>query len=221
MLHVRRFPFVTRLTLPAGTVDLARDIPAEEIELIATKAMLASRDGLSSRAHQPAAGGRARRSRRPGLFRGGRPVPEHDPGRPAGVHGRGAAHPFCGTSFLYRTFPFWIATFLDRTLILIVPLLVVLVPLINFFPQIGRCACGRACIAGTASWARGGVASPGVLPPLERWLATLDRIERAAAGVRIPASFASEAYTLREHVGFVRRAVIAKGAGAGSAAPEG
>ena len=25
--YVRRFPHITRLTLPAGTVDLARDIP--------------------------------------------------------------------------------------------------------------------------------------------------------------------------------------------------
>ena len=46
--------------------------------------------------------------------------------------------------------------------------------------------------------------------PIEKWLADLDRIERAAERVRVPASFASEAYTLRKHIGLVRRAVMAK-----------
>jgi hypothetical protein len=41
-------------------------------------------------------------------------------------------------------------------------------------------------------------------------------IERAVAGIRIPASFASEAYTLREHVGLVRRAILARVAAAAS-----
>jgi hypothetical protein len=47
--------------------------------------------------------------------------------------------------------------------------------------------------------------------PIAQWLATLDRIERAVASVRPPVSFASEAYTLREHIALVRRAVRARG----------
>ena len=46
--------------------------------------------------------------------------------------------------------------------------------------------------------------------PIERWLADLDRIEQAAARIRTPVSHASEAYTLREHIGLVRRMVLAK-----------
>ena len=46
--------------------------------------------------------------------------------------------------------------------------------------------------------------------PIEKWLADLERIEHAVEGIRTPASFASEAYTLREHIGLVRRAVLAK-----------
>ena len=53
--------------------------------------------------------------------------------------------------------------------------------------------------------------------PIEHWLADLDRIERAVEHLRIPASFASEAYTLREHIGLVRRAVMAKAQGVGAA----
>jgi len=46
--------------------------------------------------------------------------------------------------------------------------------------------------------------------PIKQWLAYLDRIEQAAARMRTPRSFASEAYTLREHIALVRSAVMAK-----------
>jgi len=46
--------------------------------------------------------------------------------------------------------------------------------------------------------------------PLEKWLQDLDRIERAVENNKTPAKFASEAYTLREHVALVRRAVLAR-----------
>ena len=55
--------------------------------------------------------------------------------------------------------------------------------------------------------------------PIEKWLQDLDRIKLAVEGLKTPASFASEAYTLREHIALVRRAVLAKG-GEGRAATD-
>ncbi|MBK7792043.1 MAG: hypothetical protein IPJ62_05640 [Betaproteobacteria bacterium] len=46
--------------------------------------------------------------------------------------------------------------------------------------------------------------------PIEKGLADLDRIEHAVAQIRTPVGFASEAYTLREHIGLVRRAVTGR-----------
>ena len=46
--YVRRFPHVSHLVLPAGTFDLANDIPREDVNLIATEAMLVARDDLST-----------------------------------------------------------------------------------------------------------------------------------------------------------------------------
>ena len=52
---------------------------------------------------------------------------------------------------------------------------------------------------------------PGWTPiALERWLADLERIELGVGLVVTPASLGSEAYTLREHIDLVRRAVRAK-----------
>ena len=48
--------------------------------------------------------------------------------------------------------------------------------------------------------------------PIEQWLARLGRIEQAAARMGTPASYASEAYTLREHIALVRRSLPLKAA---------
>ena len=50
--------------------------------------------------------------------------------------------------------------------------------------------------------------------PVKRWLADLERIELGVEQVTTPASFASEAYTLREHIELVRRSITAKSAAA-------
>ena len=211
--YVRRFPHITRLVLPAGTVDLARDLPPDDVEMVATEAMLVAREGLHPAlvnlllevvrdAHDDQ-----------GYFEAAGEFPNTTqvdiPVSPAAVR-----HTRFGTSFLYRTFPFWVATFLDRTLILVVPLLVVLVPLINFLPQILRWRVRSRVFRwyGELALLEREVASYQGPPPLAKWTAALDRIERAVTGIRVPASFASEAYTLREHVGLVRRAIVAKAA---------
>ncbi len=46
--------------------------------------------------------------------------------------------------------------------------------------------------------------------PIDQWLQDLNRIALAVERIKTPSSFASEAYTLREHVGLVRDAVQAK-----------
>ena len=46
--------------------------------------------------------------------------------------------------------------------------------------------------------------------PAGKWLNDLDRIERSVARINTPAGFASEAYTLRQHIDFVRDAVKAR-----------
>ena len=41
--YVRRFPYITKLSLPRGSIDFALDIPSYDKDLIGTKAMLVAR----------------------------------------------------------------------------------------------------------------------------------------------------------------------------------
>jgi TRAP transporter TAXI family solute receptor len=209
--YTRRFPFLRRLTLPAGTIDFERNIPERDVTLIGAQAMLAARAdyhpalvSLLFDAAREIHGGQGE-FEAPGEFPGTARVdlPVSDD---ADHHRR------FGPSFLHRYLPFWAATFIERTIILLIPLVVVIVPLINLLPQILRWRVRSRIFRwyGELALLERDVRTRSGAPPIERWLADLDRIERAVEGIRTPASYASEAYTLREHVGLVRRAIVAK-----------
>ena len=44
--YTRRFGFLTAVTLPRGVVDLARDLPAADVHMVAPTATLVARDNL-------------------------------------------------------------------------------------------------------------------------------------------------------------------------------
>jgi len=214
--YPRRFPYITKLTLPAGTVDFARRIPAQEVKLIGTKAMLVARDGLppaiinllmeAARELHSGQGYFAANDEFPNTASVDLPV-----SKDASIHQR------FGPSLLHRYLPFFVATYVERLIVLLVPLLVVLVPIINFLPQVLRWRVrsriyrwyGELTLLERDVGARTGIL------PIKQWLADLDRIEHAAGRVRTPDSFASEAYTLREHIGLVRRTVLERASSQG------
>ena len=121
---------------------------------------------------------------------------------------------------MYRYLPFWAATYVEKAIILLLPLLVMVVPLVNFLPQFLRWRVRSRVYRwyGELTLMERDIATSrrkGALP-LAKWLHDLDRIERAVENNKTPAKFASEAYTLREHVGLVRGAVLAKAATSGT-----
>src|SRR5947207_5730294 len=134
-VYPRLFPHVTRLTLPAGMIDLARNVPPNQIDLIGTKAMLVARDTLHpalvnlliDAAHEIHAG--QGRFEAAGEFPGIAPVDLR-------VSPYADQHTRFGSSLFYQYLPFWAATLLERILIIIAPLVVVLVPLSTFLPRL-------------------------------------------------------------------------------------
>ncbi len=216
--YARRFPFLTKLTLPYGTIDLAINVPDQDVSMVGTKAMLVARDSLhpalvdllvdAAREIHGHQGYFETAGEFPGTAQVDIPVSPF-----ADEHKR------FGPSYLHRYLPFWLATFVERAIILIVPLIVVLVPLMRLLPQFLRWRVRSRIYRwyGELALLERDVATRQGALPVEQWLQDLDRVERAAEHIHTPASFASEAYTLREHIGLVRRAVLAK-AGAAAAA---
>ena len=209
--YPRRFPYITKLTLPAGTIDLASNIPNLDIELIGTKSMLAARDGLHPALINLLLDAAREIHGEQGYFEAAGEFPGTSP-VDLRVSAYADEHKRFGRSFLYRFLPFWVASIVERTIILVVPLLVVLVPLMTYLPQFLRWRVRSRIYRwyGELALMERDVATREGALPIEKWLHDLDRIERAVGQIRTPAKFASEAYTLREHIGLVRRAVLAR-----------
>ncbi|HEY1983108.1 MAG TPA: TAXI family TRAP transporter solute-binding subunit [Xanthobacteraceae bacterium] len=207
----RRLNFITKLTLPAGVIDLATNIPKDDVDLIGTKEMLAARDDFHPALIRLLLDAAREIHGRQGLF--------EDAGEFPGttqvdlrVSADADEHRRFGQSVLYRYLPFWVATLAERAIIIFLPLAAVLFPLFHYLPQLLRWQVRSRVYRWYGELAlleRDVAARTGPLP-MEKWLGDLERIERAVARIHTPAGFASEAYTLREHIALVRRAIIAR-----------
>jgi len=209
--YQRRYAHVTTLSLPPGTVDLALRIPEQEVSLFGTEAMLVSRPGLAPAITDLLVDAARELHGGQGYFEARTAFPN------TGVVDLPVAveadrHMRFGPSLLQRHLPFFVASYVERLVILLVPLLFIIVPLVNWLPQLLRWRARSRVYRWYGELAlleRDVDRRQGNLP-IERWLADLDRIEHAASHVRLPANTASEGYTLREHIGLVRRAILAR-----------
>jgi len=216
--YERRFPYITRLTLPPGAIDFGLGIPENEVSLIGTEAMLAARESIHPAIVNLLLDAAHGIHGQQGAFERAGEFPNIDPvDLPVAEQAR--HHQKFGPNFLHRYLPFWVATFVERALVILVPLLIIVPPLVNQLPALIRWRVRSRIYRHYGELAvleRDVERREGPLP-IADWLSTLDRIEHAAGTIRVPPSFASEVYTLREHVDLVRRTVLAKAAEASGA----
>ena len=136
--YVRKFPFLSRLLLPEGAMDLGKNSRRAPYRLIGPTVELVARKDL-----HPALSDTCNR-RRPGGARPAGPVSRR---RPVPGGRSSATSPSApdaeryyksGGQFLYKRLPFWLANLLDRMLVVVVPLLVLIVPLTKAAPALYR-----------------------------------------------------------------------------------
>ncbi|HSO60161.1 MAG TPA: TAXI family TRAP transporter solute-binding subunit [Desulfobacterales bacterium] len=209
--YAHRWPHISRLTLSEGTIDLERNVPQQQVSLIGTKAMLAARDGLHPAIINLLVDAAREIHAEQDEFKAAGEFPNTAP-----IDLRVSLHADnyrrYGASAVYNYLPFRVAAFLERAIILLVPMLVVLPPLLSYIPKFIRWRMRSRIYRwyGELALIERDVGSRQDLPPIDQWLRDLDRIEHAVEGVRTPACYASEAYTLRDHIDLVRRAVLAR-----------
>jgi TRAP-type uncharacterized transport system substrate-binding protein len=207
----RRLNFISTLKLPAGVVDLADNIPEKEVDLIGTKEMLAARKGLHPAIIHLLVDAAREIHGKQGLFEEAGEFPSTTQ-VDLPVSTDADQHRRFGRTIFYQYLPFWMAAFGERAIIILLPLAAILFPLFHYLPQLVRWHVRSRIYRWYGELAlleRDVDARTGDLP-IDRWLADLARIEEAVAGIHTPAGFASEAYTLREHISLVRRAIITR-----------
>ena len=207
--YVRRFSFLTRLQLPAGSIDLGKNIPAHDVNLVGPTVELISRARLHPALSDLLLEAAREVHGKPNLLqkRDEFPTPlEHE----FRISPEATRYYQSGKKFLYRSLPFWLASLVNRILVAFVPMVLVLVPGLKLIPAAYKWRIQLHIYR----WYRG-------LLRLERELNSpgaktddlrkrLDRIEQSVNRMKVPASFASQFYGLREHIGFVRERLQAQ-----------
>lgn len=204
--YARRFPYLTDVEVPMGAFDLGKNLPPAPVHTVAPTAELVARDSLhpalsdllieaAKEVH-----GRASLLQNAGEFPS--PVMHDFP-----ISDDAARYYKSGKGFLYRVLPFWLASLVDRLIVLVVPIVVVLIPGARLIPSLyawrvksriyrwygALIAIERSALDETAS-ADERAAS----------LAKLAEIEGAVNRLKMPLAYADQFYVLREHIGFVR-----------------
>jgi TRAP-type uncharacterized transport system substrate-binding protein len=203
--YTRLFPALSHVILPAGLLDLARKKPAADVHLLAATTNLVARDTLhpalvyllleaASEIHS--GGGWVHKA---GEF----PSPK---AQDFPLSDRAERFYKSGPPLLFDYLPFWVAIFVDRLVLLLVPTAVVLIPLIRIMPWFYSWRNRRKFFYWYGEL-KNLELEVRESPQPERaadYRARLDRIEAAVNDVQVPLGFFHEAYTLKQHIELVR-----------------
>ncbi len=202
--YARRFPDLSHVVLPRGVVDPARRYPSSAVHLLAPTTNLIIRKELHPalvylllKASVEINGGSSwvnEAGEFPTFSRHVDPISDQ-------------AQRFyrSGGSWLYAYMPFWAATFVERLILILIPLGMIIVPLIGIAPW-------------AYTWRHRSKYYPwyrelrnlekemleGPVENVEAYEKRLNRIEDAVSRIRTSVAFYDELYILREHVQIVR-----------------
>ena len=218
--YVRRFRYLSRIELPMGVLDLGRNLPDHAATLVGPTVELVARSDL-----HPALSDllieAAREVHGHGslLLRAGEfpsPVERDFP-----ISDDAARYYKSGKTFAYKHLPFWLASLVDRAVVLLVPLLVLVLPALRLLPNMYRWRVRNRIFKRYAQLMTLERESQQLQDPEEarRLLERVNVIERAVIEMRLPGQFADEAYVLRQHIGFVRARLAAAGQPPAAAQP--
>lgn len=204
--YARKLPYLSAVTLPRGVVDLSRDIPAEDVHLIAPTATLAARADVHPALVQLLMQAAARIHGEPGWFaRSGEFPNALDTDLPVSAE----AHRFLksGAPWLQRYLPFWLSNLIDRMWVALLSIIAVLIPLSRLVPPVYEFRVRSRVFRWYARLRDVEEAAARPDPDRAALMAALDEVEGRVSHISVPLSYADELYALRQHIDLVRSRV--------------
>lgn len=118
-----------------------------------------------------------------------------------------------GPTFLQRYLPFWLANFITRMRIMLLPLIVLLLPFFKLTPPLYRWRM-RSRIYRWYSELQALETKANreeIAANLDKYLTELDRIEKTVSDISVPLSYTEELYHLRSHIEMLRNNLLKTG----------
>jgi TRAP-type uncharacterized transport system substrate-binding protein len=203
---VALYPFLNKLVLPAGLVDMTQPRPPEDVLLIAPKSSLVVRNDLHPAIQYLLLEAAVEIHSTPGMFQttGQFPAPESIE-IPLSPYAREFYK--TGAPFLQRHLPFWLAALLEQPLVWIIPLVAILFPFFRLAPAIYDWVERRRVYKLYSELKR--VEDDLFFPAPSRQqkdlIERLDRLKDRATRLSVPTPFKPLVYSLRLHIDMVRQ----------------
>ena len=213
--YSRRFPFLSPALLPRGVVDLAANIPPQDVRLVAPTTTLLTRASTHPALLQlfALAGNEIHGSA--GWFKRAREYPKlaNSEGPVSAEAERSINN---DKPFLQRYLPFWVANLVERMWLVMGIILAIMLPLSRIVPPLYEFRVRSRIFRwyGQLRDIENRIDDPDATAGL---LDELGSLERRAEKISVPLSYASELYALRGNIGLVRKKLQGRPSGPGSA----
>ena len=206
---VALYPFLNKVIVPRGVMDLARDQPPADVTLIATKTNLVVRQDLHPALQYLLLNAATEIHSGPSIFNRANEFPAAE-AIDMPLSSEAARFYKSGLPFLHDYFPFWMAALLGKLIILLIPILAVLYPMMRFLPALYDWAMRSKVLRmyGELRLLEDEMANArGSGRDMREVITRLDRLEEQANHLRVPVAYASQLYMLRNHIDLVREGV--------------
>lgn len=212
---VQKFPSLSKIIFPRASTSIVNDLPQADITLLAATALLVSKDSLHPalvylllEAAKTVHGGEdyfTPLGTFPNLSTAEFPVSDES-----------TRYFKSGRPFLQRYLPFWLASFIERRLLILLPFMALLLGLLQALPRMTEARFKNRLVV----WYR-------EIKELEdeiwknrhptpdqiaKWRDEIENIDAHASQIRLPQRYFQDVYTLKQAIGVVRDR-IAKAAG--------
>ncbi|MCB1504901.1 MAG: TAXI family TRAP transporter solute-binding subunit [Hyphomicrobiaceae bacterium] len=204
--YTRRFPFLSRVVLPEGAIDLARNLPRTDVVMVAAQAALLARNTLHPALAWPLVDALKTVHSHGGMFQRVAEFPRaFDPEYPMSEDAERIYTN--GPPFFQRFLPFWLASLIERMIIMIVPIATILIPLVKIGPMIyewrirSRLLYWYGQLKGLERRLGSGAAPPNI----GELRGEIERIEEAVSTIPVPLHYSDRQYELRAAIDLVRQ----------------
>ena len=203
--YIRRIGYLHKLTMPRGAMNFGKDIPARDITLIGPTVELVARKNLHPALSDLLLAAAMEIHGRPALFqnRGEFPAALENE---LPISDDAKRYYKSGKTFLYRYLPFWLASLINRILVVFVPLVIILIPGLKSIPALFH---WRMKLRINRWYRQLLHVEQDALRPLDAGerdtlARRIDAIEAEVHKMKVPAAYGDQFYVLQTHISFVR-----------------
>ena len=208
---VQKFPSLSKIIFPRASTSIVNDLPQADVTLLAATALLVSKDTL-----HPALAYLLLEAAK--TVHGG-----EDYFTPLGAFPNLNTDEFpisdestryfkSGRPFLQRYLPFWLASFIERRLLILLPFMALLIGLLQALPRMAQTRIKNRLVV----WYREIKSledeiwrTPQPTPDqIAQWLDEIENIDAHASQIRMPQRYFQDVYALKQAIGIVRERIF-------------